>query len=81
MSVLLRQAWSDMADAMGRLDAGGVGVAAFLTTAHGQGVGFDRAMATRLHQQPAPETGPAPADRAEAMGSSPSARRSRLRSG
>ncbi|MEV0993051.1 hypothetical protein [Streptomyces sp. NPDC049949] len=58
-AILSSPAWPDMAAKMALLDQRGVDVAAFLSAAHGQGVGVDRAVAALLAQQGA--AAPAPA--------------------
>ncbi|MEV6957295.1 hypothetical protein [Streptomyces sp. NPDC051183] len=62
-AILASPAWPDMAAKMAHLDQRGVDVAAFLTAAHGQGVGVDQAVAALLAQQgaAAPAAGPAAA--------------------
>ncbi|MEV7541222.1 hypothetical protein [Streptomyces sp. NPDC089915] len=62
-AILASPAWPDMAAKMALLDRQGVDVAGFLTAAHGQGVGVDRAVAALLAQQgaAAPAAGPAAA--------------------
>ncbi|MFI6006434.1 hypothetical protein ACIA98_39760 [Streptomyces sp. NPDC051366] len=61
-AILASPAWPDMATKMAFLDRQGVDVAGFLNTAHGQGVGVDRAVAALLAQQgaAAPAAGPRP---------------------
>ncbi|MBM9624791.1 hypothetical protein JE024_40430 (plasmid) [Streptomyces zhihengii] len=49
-AILSSPAWPDMAAKMAHLDQQGVDVAAFLTAAHGQGVGVDQAVAALLAQ-------------------------------
>ncbi|WP_331740911.1 hypothetical protein [Streptomyces sp. NBC_01006] len=60
-AILSSPAWPDMAAKMALLDQRGVDVAGFLTAAHGQGVGVDRAVAALLAQPGAagPAAGPA----------------------
>ncbi|MFJ3914462.1 hypothetical protein [Streptomyces vinaceus] len=60
-AILASPAWPDMAAKMALLDRQGVDVAAFLTAAHGQGVGVDRAVAALLAQQGAAAQAAAPA--------------------
>ncbi|MFJ3928540.1 hypothetical protein [Streptomyces sp. NPDC090022] len=61
-AILASPAWPDMAAKMALLDQQGVDVAGFLTAAHGQGVGGDRAVAALLARQGGPQAaGPAPA--------------------
>ncbi|MER6782383.1 MULTISPECIES: hypothetical protein [unclassified Streptomyces] len=61
-AILASPAWPDMAAKMALLDGRGVDAAGFLTAAHGQGVGVDRAVAALSAQQgaAAPTTSPAP---------------------
>ncbi|MFJ4320670.1 hypothetical protein ACIP46_36120 [Streptomyces lavendulae] len=59
-AILSSPAWPDMAAKMAHLDQQGVDVAAFLTAAHGQGVGVDQAVAALL-AQPAAAPAAAPA--------------------
>ncbi|MFJ8212046.1 hypothetical protein [Streptomyces sp. NPDC096033] len=61
-AILASPAWLDMAAQMALLDRRGVDVAGFLTAAHGQGVGVDRAVAALLAQ-----TGPVAALRQPQM--------------
>ncbi|MFD0374609.1 hypothetical protein [Streptomyces sp. NPDC127112] len=63
-AILASPAWPDMAAKMALLDRQGIDVAAFLTAAHGQGTGVDRAVAALLDQQGA--TAPAATDAAAA---------------
>ncbi|MFE5766129.1 hypothetical protein ACFQ7H_31870, partial [Streptomyces sp. NPDC056492] len=60
-AILSSPAWPDMAAKMALLDQRGVDVAGFLSAAHGQGIGVDRAVAALLAQQgaTAPAAGPA----------------------
>lgn len=59
-AILASPTWPDMTAAMGRLHERGVDVAAFLNTAHTQGIGVDHAVAALLTQQPAPAAVPSP---------------------
>ncbi|GAA3380670.1 hypothetical protein GCM10020367_68900 [Streptomyces sannanensis] len=69
-AILASPAWPDMAAQMAALDHEGVDVTGFLTAAHGQGVGVDRAVAALLARQ----GGPQPAAPAAAAPAVPAAR-------
>ncbi|MFI1155077.1 hypothetical protein [Streptomyces sp. NPDC020817] len=81
-AILASPAWPDMAAKMALLDQQGVDVAGFLSAAHGQGVGVDRAVAALLAGQgaaasttsPAPAPAPAPAAAPAPVAGVPAAR-------
>ncbi|WP_221223351.1 hypothetical protein [Streptomyces sp. 2132.2] len=60
-AILASPAWPDMAAKMALLDQQGIDVAAFLTAAHSQGVGVDRAVAALLAPPGAAAQAAAPA--------------------